>query len=316
VTDRITYLAYAVGWAVVRALPERVALRLFQWGADFAWRRRGKGVLRLESNLRRVLGPEVEQAELDATVRAGVRSYARYWLDVFRLPVTSEDRIVSGMHTIDEWRLRETLASGRGAVVALPHQGNWDHAGAWAVVTGMPFTTVAERLKPERLFDRFVGFRESLGMEVVPLTGGDRPAYEILTERLRAGGMICLLADRDLTATGVTVDFFGAAARFPAGPAALALRTGAALLPVTLWYDDGGDWHVQFHPEVVPSADRARGGAIADMTQQVAARFEQGVREHPQDWHMLQRLWLDDLDAAAPSRPAPAAEQPADEGAA
>lgn len=317
-TERLTYLAYAAGWAIVRALPERIAAALFRWGADLAWRRRGKGVRRLESNLRRVLGDAAAPERLDATLRAGVRSYARYWLEVFRLPVIGSRRILDGMHTLDEWRLREAVASGRGVVAALPHQGNWDHAGAWVVLTGVPFTTVAERLKPERLFDRFVAFRESLGMEVVPLTGGERPAADVLTERLRSGGLVCLLADRDLTASGVAVDFFGAPTRFPAGPAALALRTGAALLPVTLWYGDDGGWHVRFHPEVVPSPGRPRGGAIADMTQQLARAFEEGISAHPEDWHMLQRLWLDDLDAADPRRAVGAADRaaPADEGAA
>jgi lauroyl/myristoyl acyltransferase len=315
VRERLTYLGYAVGWAVVRALPERVAAAVFRLGADLAWRRRGNGVRRLESNLRRVLGPDVDEAELAATLRAGIRSYTRYWLEVFRLSVIGNDRIVAGMHCIDEWRLRDALASGRGVVTALPHQGNWDHAGAWAVLTGMPLTTVAERLEPARLFDRFVAFRESLGMEVLPLTGGERPAYDVLTQRLREGGLLCLLADRDLTASGVEVEFFGARTRFPAGPAALALRTGAALLPVTLWYGDDGGWVVRIHPEVVPSAGGPRGGAIADMTQQVARAFEESIRAHPQDWHMLQRLWLDDLDLSDPRR-AGAATQPADEGAA
>jgi lauroyl/myristoyl acyltransferase len=315
VRERLTYLAYTVGWAVVRALPERVAATLFRLGADLAWRRRRSGVQRLEANLRRVLGPDVDDAELAATVRAGVRSYARYWLEVFRLPVIGNDRIVAGMRCIDEWRLRDALASGRGVVTALPHQGNWDHAGAWAVLTGMPLTTVAERLEPAKLFDRFVAFRESLGMEVLPLTGGERPAYDVLTERLRAGGLLCLLADRDLTSSGVEVEFFGARTRFPAGPAALALRTGAVLLPVTLWYGDDGGWVAHMHPEVVPSAGSPRGGAIADMTQQVARAFEESIRAHPQDWHMLQRLWLDDLDVADPRRARPPAQR-ADEGAA
>ena len=310
--DRITYLAYAAGWALVRALPERAATALFDRGADIAFRRRGKGVRRLESNLRRVLGPDVDPAVLEQTLRAGVRSYARYWMEVFRLPVTPHERIVGRMHCHDEERLRDAYASGRGVVMALPHQGNWDHAGAWAVLTGIPFTTVAERLKPERLFDRFVEFRESLGMEVLPLTGGERAAFSVLTERLRSGGALCLLADRDLTTSGIDVEFFGETARFPAGPAALALRTGAALLPVTLWVEDDG-WHAQIHTEVTPSAARSGGSAVADMTQQLARAFEDGIAAHPQDWHMLQRLWLADLDADDPRRRT-AAEQ--SEGAA
>jgi KDO2-lipid IV(A) lauroyltransferase len=283
-SSRAVDAAYAGGWALVRALPEPVAQRLFRTGADLAARRGGPAVDRLRSNLARV----APDADPDLLLQAALRSYARYWCEVFRLPVTSPERIVSGMRTVGEHRLRASVAGDRGTILALPHSGNWDHAGAWCAATGAPFTTVAERLRPESLYDRFVAFRESLGMEVVPLTGGARPPFEVLAERLRAGGMLCLLADRDLSARGIDVSFFGATARMPAGPAALALRTGATLLPVTLSFTPDG-WHCVFHPEV-PHTD------VRTMTQQVADAFEEGIRAHPADWHMLQRLWLDDLD--------------------
>ena len=282
-TGRATDAAYAGGWALVRALPEPVAQRLFRAGADLAHRRGGKAVDRLRSNLVRV----APDRDPDALTRDALRSYARYWCEVFRLPVTSPDRIVSGMRAVDEELFRSATSSDRGTVLALPHSGNWDHAGAWAGVTGVRFTTVAERLKPESLFDRFVEFRESLGMEVLPLTGGPRPPFDVLVERLEAGGTICLLADRDLSARGVDVQFFGATARMPAGPASLALRTGAALIPVSLCFLDDG-WQVTFHPEVEHTD-------VPTMTQALADAFAQGIAQHPQDWHMLQRLWLDDL---------------------
>jgi KDO2-lipid IV(A) lauroyltransferase len=191
------------------------------------------------------------------------------------------------MHAIGEAAARQAVASPRGVVFALPHSGNWDHAGAWFAATGVPFTTVAERLKPESLYDRFLEFRASLGMEVLPLTGGDRPPSEVLRERLDAGGTICLMADRDLTPRGVDVEFFGATARMPAGPASLALATGAALIPVHLAFRPLG-WQVTFYDEL-PHTD------VATMTQQLADAFAVGIREHPADWHMLQRLWLEDL---------------------
>jgi phosphatidylinositol dimannoside acyltransferase len=296
VRARLVLLAYTVGWAVVKALPEGLARRLFDAGADLAWRRQGKGARRLAANYRRVLGPDATDDQVATTARAGLRSYARYWREMFRLPVTPPQVVVDRMTCYDEHLLRTALAEGRGVVLALPHQGNWDHAGAWAVLTGMPFTTVAERLRPEALFDRFVAFRTSLGMEVVPLTGGERPPFELLAERLTAGGLLCLLGDRDLTARGIDVTFFGATARFPAGPAALALRTGAVLMPVTLWFE-GERWATRIHPRVDHTT-------IAEMTQRVADAFEEGIRAHPEDWHMLQRLWLDDLDPSDPRRTA------------
>jgi KDO2-lipid IV(A) lauroyltransferase len=283
VKDRLTLWAYVAGWSLVKALPERLARRLFDAGADLAYRRQGKGVRRLAANLRRV----VPEAEVEAVTRAGVRSYARYWLEAFRLPRMGRERILANVVCDDPKRLH----GAKGVVAVLPHMGNWDVAGAWASLTGAKFTTVAERLKPEGLFDRFVAFRESLGMEVVPLTGGDANPFDLLADRLRAGGLVCLLGDRDLTARGVEVTFFGETAKFPAGPAALAVRTGAALTPATLWFE-GDDWHIRMHPPIaVPDGP----DKIARMTQAVAEVFEQGIREHPADWHMLQRLWLADL---------------------
>jgi len=285
--DRLVDVGYATGWAVVRALPDPVAHRLFRAGADLATRRGGRGVDQLRRNLARVAPGQ------DLT-RAAIRSYARYWCEVFRLPVTSQERIVQGMTTVGEQRLRTAVAASTGTILALPHSGNWDQAGAWCGATGVPFTTVAERLQPESLYDRFVAFRESLGMEVLALTGGPRPPYDVLAERLHAGGTLCLLADRDLSARGVDVLFFGERARMPAGPARLALQTGAVLLPVTLAFTRDG-WLCTFH-EPVPHSD------VATMTQAVADAFAVGIAAHPADWHMLQRLWLDDLAADDPRR--------------
>ena len=296
---RLVDSAFAAGWAAVRGMPEPLARRQFDALADSVWARHGKGVARLESNLRRVLGGRTTERELRRVTHMGVRSYFRYWCEVFRLPRMKTTDIVARMHVDDEWRLRDAVAAGRGMILALPHMGNWDHAGAWLTATGVPFTTVAERLEPDSLFARFVEFRESLGMEVIPLTGGERPPYDVLADRLRAGGTLCLLADRDLTSSGIEVDFFGAAARMPAGPAALAHDTGAALLPVTLHYPDRRNWGARIHPQVEVPAAGDRSDKVRVMTQRVADAFAEGIAEHPQDWHMLQRVWVEDLD---PSR--------------
>ena len=288
-SGRATDRAYAAGWAAVRALPEPMAAALFTAGADLAAARGGPAVDRLRVNLARV-APE---RDLDALTREALRSYARYWREVFRLPGLSAERVEEGTLARGEHRLFEAVGAGRGVICALSHSGNWDAAGAWLVGRGVRFTTVAERLKPESLYDRFVAFRESLGMEVLPLTGG-RPPFDILVERLEAGGVLCLLADRDLSARGVDVEFFGAATRMPAGPASLALRTGAALVPVSLSFRPAG-WSIAFHPEVGHTD-------VATMTQAMADAFARGIAEAPQDWHMLQRLWLADLAPDDPRR--------------
>ncbi|MFJ8661547.1 phosphatidylinositol mannoside acyltransferase [Streptomyces sp. NPDC093795] len=291
--DRLSDGLYGAGWATVKKLPEPVAAGLGRRIADLAWKRRGKSVLRLEANLARVV-PDATPERLAELSKAGMRSYMRYWMESFRLPVWSKERVERGVDMKGAHHLEEGLAAGRGVVVALPHLANWDLAGAWATrALGVPFTTVAERLKPETLFDRFVAYRESLGMEVLPHTGGS--AFGTLARRLRAGGLVCLVADRDLSAAGTEVTFFGATARMPAGPAMLAQQTGALLLPATLWYD-GPVMKGRIHPPVEVPDTGTRAEKTSVMTQAVADVFAAGIAEHPEDWHMLQRLWLADLE--------------------
>ncbi|MFF8386621.1 phosphatidylinositol mannoside acyltransferase [Streptomyces kanasensis] len=292
--DRLTDALYGAGWSTVKKLPAPVAAALGQRIADTAWRRRGKGVLRLEANLARVV-PDATPQRLAELSRAGMRSYMRYWMESFRLPTWSEEQVRRAVDIKDIDRLTDTLAAGRGVVLALPHLANWDLAGVWATrALGVPFTTVAERLEPESLYDRFVAYRESLGMEVIPHTGGS--AFGALARRLRSGGLVCLVADRDLSASGVEVDFFGERARMPAGPALLAQQTGALLLAATLWYDDASTMRGQIHPPVDVPASGTRAEKTAVMTQALADAFAGGIAEHPEDWHMLQRLWLADLE--------------------
>ncbi|MFC9037652.1 phosphatidylinositol mannoside acyltransferase [[Kitasatospora] papulosa] len=290
---RLTDGLYGLGWGAVKKLPEPVAAALFRNLADQVWRRRGKSVLRLESNLARVV-PDADAARLAELSQAGMRSYMRYWMESFRLPTWSPERIKASIDVRDAHRLTEGLDAGRGVVLALPHLGNWDLAGAWVTTDlKVPFTTVAERLEPETLYDRFVAYRQGLGMEVLPHSGG--AAFGTLARRLRAGGLVCLVADRDLSASGVEVDFFGATARMPAGPALLAQQTGALLLPVTLWYDGTPVMGARVHPPVPVPETGTRAEKTSSMTQALADAFADGIAEHPEDWHMLQRLWLADL---------------------
>jgi lauroyl/myristoyl acyltransferase len=305
VRERLSYLGYRGGWSAVRHIPEGAAYRAFRGIADVAWRRRGPSVQRLEANLSRALGTTDEE-ELREASRLGMRSYLRYWCDAFRLPDWDTGRIVGRVHVIGEEALREALGSGRGVVAALPHMGNWDHAGAWGALTGIPVTTVAERLRPEALYERFLSFRRGLGMEIVPLTGGDGDVFQILSARLSGGAMVPLLADRDLSRRGIGVKLFGESTRMPPGPAVLAMRTGAALVPTTLYYEGDEPDHrlvIHFHPEVDPSAGGARGAErVAVLTQRVADTFSEGIAAHAEDWHMLQPLFVADLEAGDPRR--------------
>ena len=299
----MTYWLYAGAWAVVRRLPERVAYRLFDLVADAVWWRQLAPVQRLERNLSRAR-PAATPEQLRSLSRAGMRSYLRYWCDAFRLPDWSHERVVSTVRVVGEEHLRSSTGPGqRGVVGALMHMGNWDHAGAWASLTGVPVVTVAERLRPERLYERFVAYREGLGMEILPLTGGDRDVLEVLVERLRAGRLVPLLADRDLRAGGVDVTLLGEPTRMPPGPAMLALRTGAALHPVSIWHEPVAGQPqprlvIRFHDEVPAVEGGTTRERVTTMTQQVADTFGAAIEEHPDEWHMLQPLWLADLDPA------------------
>ena len=297
--DSLVELGFAAGWRVVRAMPQPVAARLFRAGADRAVAKQGPGVRRLEGNLARVLGGPVPPELL----RDAMRSYARYWMESFRLPSLSNQQLRDGFQ-LERWeQLEVARESGIGAIVALPHAGNWDAAGAWVTAMGLPLTTVAERLKPEGLYQRFVAYRESLGMKIIPTQGGqtELPAArastprqaptELLVEALQARHVVPLLADRDLSRRGIDVRFFGGRARMPAGPALLALRTGAPLLVANMWYEPEGPRGRLVGPLELP-AEGTLTERVRALTQSVADEMAKGIAQHPADWHMLQKLWL------------------------
>ncbi len=287
--ERLADLAYGTGWAAVRRMPEPVARGLFRAAADLAAKRNGPGVRQLRRNYARVV-PQAGPAELDALVRDGLRSYARYWMEAFRLPGMDHRAIVERMDEVFVGRrlIDAALDRGRGLVLVLPHTGNVDVAGLWLVAHHGGFTTVAERLKPEAVYQRFLSFRQSLGFEVLPTDGA---AYRTLMERLRANRIVCLPADRDLSRRGVPVTFFGEETRMPPGPARLAAATGAQILVVDNHFTDDG-WGVRVH---TPIQVHAREEATS-ATQRIADAFAADIAANPVDWHMMQKLWLADLD--------------------
>ncbi|MFN8031845.1 MAG: phosphatidylinositol mannoside acyltransferase [Mycobacterium sp.] len=296
--ENLSNWGYAAGWRLVRTMPEFLARNAFGVGARYA--ALGGGPEQLRKNLARVIGTAPAEVP-DSLIRASLASYARYWREAFRLPTMDLDAVA---HRLDQVvigaeHVEAAYAVGKGVVLALPHSGNWDMAGVWLVHHSGTFTTVAERLKPESLYRRFLDYRESLGFEVLPLNGGaagaatsdkgERSAYEVLAERLRANRAVCLMAERDLTRSGVQVDLFGEPTRMPAGPAKLAIDTGAALLPTHVYYD-GEDCVVDIGaPLDCSSRD------VGVITQALADEFGKNIAAHPEDWHMLQPQWLADL---------------------
>ncbi len=303
--ERAVSAGFAWGWRAGRALDSRAARIGFDVVADLGWRRAGPSVDRLRENLRRVVGPELSESDLDTLTRRGLRSYARYFREVFWMPTARPGLVAQRTRVSGADHLAGFRAQGRGIVCALPHTGNWDAAAvAYLCDFGPPVTVVAERLRPEKLYQRFQSYRESLGMVVVPLTGGDRPPAAELTETLRQGGTVCLLCDRDLTNSGVPVSFFGETVTVPPGPALLAAQSGAALIPTVPGFE-GDDWTIRFFPEVVfngPDAPKRLRDKVTGAMQKVVDQFASGIAEAPQDWHMMQRLWREDLEPATTGR--------------
>jgi KDO2-lipid IV(A) lauroyltransferase len=288
---RVADLGFAAGWGLVRRLPEGLATSVFQSGADLAVRRGGPAVAQLRRNLARVV-PRASATELDELVRGGVRSYARYWRETFRLPGMDHREVCEQVDAVfvNKSMIDEALDRGKGLVLALPHTGNWDVSGIWLVDHSGRFTTVAERLRPESLYQRFVAYRQSLGFEILPASGTDVSPYRLLIERLRQNQVVCLPADRDLSRRGIPVTFFGEQTRMPAGPARLAAMTGATLLIVNQSFTPDG-WGLGVHsPMIVHEREE-----IPAVTQRMADAFAADIAANPVDWHMLQPLWLADL---------------------
>ena len=286
--DSLVAWAYIAAWKILRALPENVAYALFDRGAKLLVNRDGKSVQRLRKNLVRVK-PELSELQMKNLLEEGMSSYMRYWCDTFRFPNWDKERINSTVTVTREELLLDGIKSGRGVIVALPHAGNWDHAGAYFCLKGIHLVTVAERLKPERLFNEFLRYRQAMGMEVLPL---DSSSMVTLSQRLREGHLIALVADRDLSKSGIDVEFFGGPARMPAGPAVLALKTEAILLTAFVNYTSKGI-HITFDEIAIPDSG-SQEEKVSTLVQKSAKNFEDGIRKYPQDWHMLQRIWIDE----------------------
>lgn len=311
-TQVATVGGYRLGWRAVRMLPETTAYRIFDRIADTVTARNGRSVQRLRDNYA-IVRPELSRDELEELVGRGVRSYLRYWCEAFRLPELTPQDLARAVRVEGEEPVRKAMADGRSVIAFLGHLGNWDMAGAWATRHLGPIVTVAERLEPEEVFEEFLAFREQLGMTIIPLTGGGA-VFDQLLEHARGSVIIPLLSDRDLTRTGLEVDFAGDRSRVAVGAAALAHDSGSILHPVSITYErhpDGpGGWRtvITFHPQVEVDPGLPREEAIRAMTQECATVLGEAVQAHTEDWHMMQRVFVRHLDARrlpAPSQGAP-----------
>ena len=297
---------YALGWKVAGKVPGSLLRGAFNVVADVTWLSRTGGVVQLEKNLRRAR-PDLDARALRRLTRAGMRSYMRYFGEAFTLATMSRDVVDARVRAVNLQNVVPHAKDGQAVILALGHVGNWDLAGAWATRAVAPVTTVAERLEPEELFQEFVAFRESIGLTIFPLTGSGDVFRGLVRACKHGPGLIPLLADRDLTATGVEAELFGLRARFAAGPAALAVSTGAPLVTTVVYYERltgarrraaKSPWGtvIDFMGPIEVPAGIPRADQVRAVTQAWVDQLGVAIRAHPQDWHMLQKVFVEDLD--------------------
>jgi KDO2-lipid IV(A) lauroyltransferase len=283
------YLLYLFAWKVIGILPEKTAYQLANFVSDQILRKNGKGIQRLRSNYKRVV-PSISNSALEALTKEGMRSYLRYWFDTFRLNKWSKSRIIETTFVVRENLLRDPIETKKGCIIALPHAGNWDHAAAYFCSTGIPITAVVEKLKPEAIFKKFLAYRESIGIEAI---SHKEKSIPILMERLNQGKLVALVADRDMSRNGIEVNFLGGIAKMPAGPAILAIKTGSPLVTAYIRYLDKGI-EITFDETIKLPVTGSEEDQIKIVTQSMADNFARRIKDSPVDWHMLQRIWVDE----------------------
>jgi len=283
------YLGYLLVWRIIGILPEKIAYGLANQVSDYLFKKNGKGVKRLQSNYARVQ-PTLNPESLTALTKDGMRSYLRYWIDTFRLNKWSSERIISTTTVTNEHLLRDPIASKQGCLVVLPHAGNWDHAAAYFCSTGINLTTVAEKLKPEQIFLKFLAYRESIGIEVLHT---EEKVMPTLLSRLSAGKLVALVADRDLSKNGIEVNFFNGVAKMPSGPARLILDSKSVFISAFIRYTKDGI-HIEFQNIGPIPTEGSMEEKVEKLTQLMADNFASGIKSSTVDWHMLQRIWIDE----------------------
>ncbi|MDP9234626.1 MAG: phosphatidylinositol mannoside acyltransferase [Actinomycetota bacterium] len=294
---QLVYYGYVVGSLVARAIPERIAYALAHVVGGMLGRRRTDRRHAVERNLSRVTGLAPGSESLDRLVIEAYRSYARYWLETFRLVRETRTFFLERFQVFHEERLDEVLARGKGAVVVVSHLGNWDAGGAWVGASGRSLVTVAEVLRPQRMFDFFAAHRAKLGMTIWPAEAG---VTRKLIEAVEAGEIVAIVGDRDLTGRGPQVELFGAPATLPAGPAFVALRAGVPLMVAGIYgvkrADGRRGWEAHIGEIIELPDDKT--DAIPALTAQIAIQLQHFIALRPEEWHVFQPFWLEDRAAS------------------
>jgi lauroyl/myristoyl acyltransferase len=274
-------------WELARRLPEPLVLALADAVGLAAHRLSRRARAQVRANLARVPA----DLDLDTAVRTAYRSYARYWAEAFRAADMEPALVDRRTTTAGFEHLDAALEGGRGVIVVLVHQGSWDVAARWAETHGYHMAVVAEVVRPRRLFARFVALREAVGLEVVPLrrSAGGGALVKALARVLDGNHLVGLLAERDLSGRGLAVELFGEPTTIPSGPAVLATRTGAPIVPIALLQRPGRQWHLQ----CLPAVD-LRGVDVARGTERVARAIEELILLDPPQWHCFSPIWTAD----------------------
>jgi KDO2-lipid IV(A) lauroyltransferase len=293
---QLIYHVYVAASAIARFLPERFVYGAARIIGGVAAKRSGKRN-QVATNLARITGEAADSKRVQGLVVDAYRSYARYWLETFRLVREDRDFFLERFRCDTAHRLDEVAARGKGVIIVVGHLGNWDAAGAWVGARGGRLVTVAEVLKPRRMFDFFVEHRAKLGMTIFAAESG---VTKKLVEEVEAGSVVAILGDRDLKGTGPKVSFFGETATFPAGPASIALDTGVPILVAgvfgTVSADGKRGWDAIISDPIELPEERTN-GSVAELTQRVATELERFVAMRPEEWHVFQPFWSEDRRA-------------------
>lgn len=295
--------AYKAGSVYVRTMPRVVSVATVGAASWVAVEVRPERRLLVERNMRRAYGQSYGGLALRRSVVETFRSYGRYWIDSFRLPDLSAAEIDAGLSFDGIDHILAARSRGLGPILVLPHLGGWEWAGFWLnQVMRIPVTVVVEAVEPPELFEFFTSFRRRLGMNIVAL--GPHAGAQVL-RAIKERHVVCLLADRDIQGDGVPVEFFGEQTTLPAGPATLAVRTGAPLLPTAIYFQGKGH-HAIIGPEVAVERQGRFREDVGRITQELANRLERLIRTAPEQWHLQQPNWPSDYDALeAFGQPAP-----------
>ncbi|MFT3942822.1 MAG: phosphatidylinositol mannoside acyltransferase [Ancrocorticia sp.] len=302
---------FRLAQGTVDRLPEPVGRGLFNILGTIAGASNIKGVRQLRKNQAR-LRPGMNPVQARLLSMRAMRSYMRYYYETFRMASLSQDQMLARVREDVTDEIRDEVAAGRSVIGAVMHSGNWDLAGAWCNLLIAPVHTIVEKLEPPEIFEGFLSFREGLGMTIYPLVKGGGALHSLEQAMKDKPIFAPILADRDLSASGVEVTFAGIPMLAAPGPALLAQRLGATIYPTFVHCEKlrgerrraaGTSWGicVTILPGITARTGKESPGAereadLVRMSQEWLTQLEPLVIEHLEDWHMLQKVFVEDLD--------------------